>query len=89
MYLSTGPQVVDDSLDPVHHLQPHLLLFRPWGDVLVKVVDLLVQPAEYTEHSVVGSLHIDRPQEQTCTQTAGTILFYTIGLMVIKHRGDQ
>lgn len=45
-YLSAGPQVVDDSLDSVHHLQPHLLLLRSWGDVVEEVVDLLVQPAE-------------------------------------------
>lgn len=45
-YLSAGPQVVDDSLDSVHHLQPHLLLLRSRGDVVEEVVDLLVQPAE-------------------------------------------
>lgn len=46
VYLSAGPQVVDDSLDSVHHLQPHLLLLRSRGDVVEEVVDLLVQPAE-------------------------------------------
>lgn len=44
-YLSTRPQVVDDSLDSVDHLQSHLLFLWPWGDVVVEVVDLLVQPA--------------------------------------------
>lgn len=42
VYLSKRPQVTDDSLDSVHHLQPHLLLLRPWGDVLVEVIDLLM-----------------------------------------------
>lgn len=42
VYLSTGPQVVDDSLDSVHHLQSHLLLLRPRGDVVIEVIDLLV-----------------------------------------------
>lgn len=42
VYLSTGPQVVDDSLDSVHHLQSHLLFLRPRGDVIVEVIDLLV-----------------------------------------------
>lgn len=42
VYLGAGPQVVDDSLDSVHHLQSHLLFLRPWGDVVVEVIDLLV-----------------------------------------------
>lgn len=42
VYLSAGPQVMDDSLDSVHHLQPHLLFLWPWGDVVVEVIDFLM-----------------------------------------------
>lgn len=50
VYLGTGPQVVDDSFDSIHHLQPHLLLLRPRGNVVEEVVDLLMQPAVQIEH---------------------------------------
>lgn len=58
LYLSAGPQVVDDTLDPVHHLQPHSLLLRPRGDVRVEVSDLLVKP---------GRAHGRKTKPNKCT----------------------
>lgn len=53
-YVSSGPQVFDDPLDPVHHLHPHPLLLRPRRHVLVEVIDLLMEPAEHRKKTGLG-----------------------------------
>lgn len=61
-YISSGPQVFDDPLDPVHHLHPHPLLLRPRRHVFVEVIDLLMEPAEHNENRVREG---DRDRERT------------------------
>ena len=45
-HVSTGPELLNHTLDPVHHLHPHLLLLWSWRHIFIKITDFFMQTEE-------------------------------------------
>ena len=50
-HISTGPELLNHTLDPVHHFHPHLLLLWSWRHIFIKITDFFMQTEEKKQRS--------------------------------------